>query len=65
MTTRQYTESEKLEAVRREIAYRERVYRRKVEDRSMSRAEANYQIGVMKAIEADYLPKARKEELPL
>ena len=60
---RPYSESEKLAAVRREIGFRKRVYADRVANRKMSQEKADFEIGVMEAIAADYEPKAAGERL--
>lgn len=52
MTEISYTQ--KLSALRRELAMRERVYPARVADRRMTQAEADHQIAVMAAIVRDY-----------
>lgn len=58
-----YTETEKLEAVRRELRYRRRVYKKRVADGSMTQQLSDTQIALFEAIEADYEQRAAKERL--
>lgn len=50
----EFTPSDKLKAVEREIGFRKRVYERKVAERKMTREVADREIAVMEAIAADY-----------
>lgn len=59
----EFTDTEKLEAVRRELKYRRRVYAKRVADGAMTQALADRQIAIFEAIEADYVPRAEKERL--
>lgn len=61
--TTSWTTEQKLEAVRREIGYREHVYERRVRASRMSRRKADHELGVMRAIEADYTRQLEKERL--
>lgn len=56
-----YTTQQKLRALQREIALREQVYPRRVEAGRMAEHEATWQIGVMRAIEEDYLRRLERE----
>lgn len=58
-----FTATDKLEAVRRELKYRRRVYQHRVDQQLMTPQEAQYQIGVMEAIAADYDRLAQSERL--
>lgn len=58
-----FTETEKLEAIRREIKYRRRVYAKRVAEGTMFKATHDYQIAIFEAIEADYVQRAEKERL--
>ena len=58
-----FTDTDKLEAIRREIRWRKRVYPNRVETGRMPPAEADYQIRIMEAIAADYERLAVKERL--
>jgi hypothetical protein len=58
-----YTDTEKLEAIRREIKWRKRVYPNRVETGRMPPAEAAFQISIMEAIAVDYERLAAKERL--
>lgn len=61
----EFTASEKLRAVRRELGLRLSAYPRRVERRTMTQRNADFEIGVFRAIEADYARLAATEELPL
>lgn len=50
----EFTPSDKLKAVEREIGLREFVYRRRVAEGKMKEEDAKREIGVMKAIAEDY-----------
>lgn len=58
-----FTAEAKLAAIRRELAYRERVYPQRVAAEKMSQTLANYQLRIMRAIEADYVELAKGERL--
>lgn len=58
-----FTDTEKLDAIRRELKYRRRVYAKRVAEGTMTKALADKQIAIFEAIEADYVPKAEKERL--
>ena len=58
-----YTAEQKLEAVRRELGYRRRVYARQVEQGTLKPAQAEHQIALFEAIEADYAKAAEGERL--
>lgn len=49
-----FTETEKLEAVQRELKWRRKVFPRRVQDGRMAPHEASFQIAIMEAIAADY-----------
>lgn len=57
-----FTTKQKLEAVRREIRQRVRVYPRLEAEHRMSPDKAAHELGVMRAIEADYAAQLRREE---
>ena len=50
----EFTAKDKLEAVTRELGYRRRVYARRVARLQMKQEQADREIAVMQAIEADY-----------
>jgi hypothetical protein len=54
---------QKLQAIRREIRWRSRVYPNRLQTGRMSQKEADYELAVMGAIEADYEKEADKERL--
>lgn len=58
-----FTAAEKLEAVRRELAYRRRVYPRRIAAERMTLKLAERQIEIFEAIEADYQAAAEAERL--
>ncbi|WP_159728325.1 hypothetical protein [Methylosinus sp. Ce-a6] len=60
-----FSASEKLKEVEREIAQRRRVYPRLIGAGKMSRAAADRQIAILEAIRDDYRSKADEERLPL
>lgn len=61
MTT--FTESDKLDAITRELGFRRRVYARQVEAGRMTAAKAEREIALMEAIRDDYRERAEKERL--
>jgi hypothetical protein len=58
-----FTDTQKLEAVRRELRWRKKVFPNRVVTGRMTPAEADYQIKVMEEIAADYECAAIKERL--
>ena len=58
-----FTDTQKLEAVRREIKWRRKVFPNRVHSRRMTPHEADYQIKIMEAIAADYEAMAEMERL--
>lgn len=58
-----FTNEQKLQAIEREIRYRERVYANRVAIDRMTRAKADYEVAVMKAIADDYRRLAEGERL--
>lgn len=58
-----FTDTDKLEAVKRELAQRQRVYPRLVEAGSMTRAFADRQIALMAEIVADYERQVKTGDL--
>lgn len=58
-----FTAAEKLEAVRRELAYRRRVYPRRIAAERMTQSLADRQIRIFEAIAADYQAAAERERL--
>jgi hypothetical protein len=58
-----FTDTQKLEAVRREIRWRRKVFPNRVATSRMTPHEADYQIKIMEAIAADYERVAAKERL--
>lgn len=58
-----YTAEDKLQSVRREIAFRRWVYRKKVVAGTMTQAAANRELGIMQAIERDYLEQTQRGTL--
>lgn len=57
-----FTARQKQQAAAREVAQRQRVYPRLVEAGKMKRADAEKQIAIMSAIEADYRQRADAED---
>lgn len=57
-----FTAEQKRKEVSREIAMRNRVYPQWVQSGRMSKADADRQIEIMKAIEADYREKEKAED---
>ena len=58
-----HTATQKLEALEREIKFRQRVYARRVELKTMTQQQADYQIAIFQEIAADYREPAQKEKL--
>jgi len=58
-----FTNEEKLQAVRRELAYRRRVYENRCRDGKMTKDHADHQIKLFEEIEADYEARAAGERL--
>ena len=58
-----FSASEKLEAVEREINYRRHVYARRVAEGKMSQDFADKQIAVFENIRADYFALSAKDRL--
>jgi hypothetical protein len=58
-----FSAEQKMRAAVREVHQRERVYPRLVAQGSMKQSEADYQIGIMRAIATDYEEQAKKERL--
>ena len=63
MADRNFTASDKLAAVRREIGMRRRVYPRWVINGKMTQAKADEETAVMEAIAADYERQVEGERL--
>ncbi|WP_018266481.1 hypothetical protein [Methylosinus sp. LW4] len=61
----EFSSSEKLKEVERELAQRRRVYPRLIDANKMSRATADRQTLILEAIRDDYRRKAEEERLPL
>lgn len=57
------TDTQKLEAIDRELNYRRRVYPRRVELNHMTQKLADYQIRIFEEIKADYEKLAARERL--
>ncbi|TKD50550.1 hypothetical protein [Sphingomonas baiyangensis] len=57
------TAEDKLEAIRREIAFRKRVYPRRVADGKMTQQLADRQIAIFEAIKDDMLVAVAAERL--
>lgn len=55
--TAQFSDADKIAALRREIALRRNVYARRVSDGKMKPQDRDREIGVMEAILADYETK--------
>jgi hypothetical protein len=58
-----FTNDEKLQAVKRELAYRRRVYENRVRDKKMTQSHADHQIKLFEEIEADYAKLVEGERL--
>lgn len=58
-----FTATDKLKAVGRELAYRRHVYPRRVAEGKMTKQLADAQIAIFEAIEADYEKLAQGERL--
>lgn len=57
-----FTARQKQQAAARELGFRRRVYATRVAEGRMKQADADFQIGVMAAIEADYRKLADAED---
>ena len=57
-----FTDRDKADEAKREVAMRRRVYPRWVQDGRMKQADADRKIAVMEAIAADYRERAETEE---
>ncbi len=62
MVDRTFTAREKQQAAAREVGFRRRVYATRVAEGRMKQADADFQIGVMASIEADYRKLADAED---
>lgn len=62
MADRTYTAREKMMAAAREVGFRRRVYATRVAEGRMKQVEADFQIGVMAAMESDYRAIAEAED---
>ena len=60
---RPITRAEKAQCVRRELALRAAVYPRRIADGKMTRAEAEHETAVMRAILQDYEPPGAAADL--
>jgi len=58
-----FTAGEKLEAIRRELAYRRRVYPRRIAAENMTQRLADRQIAIFEELAADYETLAERERL--
>jgi hypothetical protein len=58
-----FSATDKLSEVRRELKMRQHVYDRMLHENKIARQDAIWQMNVMKAIEADYIELAKKEQL--
>lgn len=63
MTSRIFTNTEKLAGIERELRYRRRVYKNRVAAEKMTQALADEQIALFEAIAEDYRAHAQKERL--
>lgn len=59
--TAEFTASDKLACVKRELKYRRHVFAHRVAERKMTQAQMDREIGIMEAIEADYAKQADAE----
>jgi hypothetical protein len=57
----EFSATDKRKAITRELSFRRYVYPRRVEAKKMTQEQADQQIGVMEAIEADYKRQAEAE----
>lgn len=57
-----FTARQKQQALARELGFRRRVYATRVAEGRMKQADADFQIGVMAAMEADYRALAEADE---
>jgi len=58
-----FTATEKLAAIDREVRYRVRVYTRLIAEGKLTKEKANREVAIMRAIAADYHQQAVKERL--
>jgi hypothetical protein len=58
-----FSETDKLECVKRELKFRERVYPRLLQQHKMTSAQAVRELDLMRAIVEDYQVRAAKERL--
>jgi len=58
-----YSTEDKLAAIERELAYRRRVYPRLIAEKTLSQFQADRQIAIFVEIAADYVAKAKGEDL--
>jgi hypothetical protein len=63
MAKTEFSASEKLKEVRREISYRMSVYARRVMNGAMTQEQADRQLAIMAAIADDYSELAQKERM--
>lgn len=59
----EFTPQQKLDAIQRELDFRQRVYARRIQQGQMTHKKADYEIGVMRAIHADYFRMMEAEKL--
>jgi len=57
-----FTNRQKADEARREVALRRRVYSRRVEEGRMTQADCDRQIAIMADMQADYAAKAEEDE---
>jgi hypothetical protein len=58
-----FTETQKLEALRRELSWRKKVYPNRTASGRMTPHEAKYQLAIIEAIIEDYERQAERERL--
>lgn len=61
MTTAAFTTEQKLKAIQRELALRRHHYPRWIASGALNKTDANFQIAIFEAIEADYAAKLAEE----
>jgi len=59
---RSFTNRQKADEAKREVAMRKRVYPRRVEEGRMTQADCDRQIAIMADMQADYAAKAEEDE---
>ncbi len=58
-----FTAKQKHDAIKRELSYRKYVYPKRIDHKTMSQKNADYQIAIFEAILQDYIEAEKKERL--